>query len=88
MSLAIGPAVRMATVLLAVQRFTKQVRAAMPISPPLLLLMLRVNVLMMRSMPPLYRMISSMRPARMVTIMSSDMPIMPSFMAANQPNKS
>ena len=53
MSLAMGPVVMMAMVLLAVQRLAMLTRAAMLNSAPRLPLTWRVSREMMKSMPPL-----------------------------------
>ena len=84
----IFPTVRIATVLFAVQMFTIETRAAIESSAPRLLFTWAVILLMMKSIPPFSRMISSIPPAIMAMIMSSPMPIMPLPMAANQPKRS
>ena len=83
-----GPTVMMATVLFAVQKSTTVTSAAMANSPPLRLLTWRVMRLMMMSMPPFAFTTSSIPPASMVTIMSSDIPNIPSLKDFIHPNKS
>ena len=69
-------------VLLAVQRFERLTRAAMLNSAPLRPPIFPVRPLMMKSMPPLCRMTSSIPPARRVTMISSPIPVIPSPMLA------
>ena len=84
MSLAIGPDIIKAIVLLAVHKLAKLTSAAMLPSAPLPELMRLVNFWMIHSMPPLYLIISNIPPANKVTIMSSHIPVMPLPMAAVQ----
>ena len=81
MSRAIPPVVMMATVLLAVQRLDKATKAAMLNSAPLFPRIRLVSHFTMKSSPPFARIISSIPPAIIVTIMRSPMPLMPFPMA-------
>ena len=70
-SLAIGPAMIKAMVLFAVQRFAKLISAAI--------------LKMIQSIPPLYRIISSIPPANKVTMISSPIFVMPNPIDAFHP---
>ena len=87
-SLAIGPAMIKAMVLLAVQRLAKLINAAMLPSAPLAERMREVSFRMIQSMPPLYRIISSIPPASKVTMISSPIFVMPSPIEAFHPQMS
>ena len=78
MSLAIGPDIIRAMVLLAVQRLAMLTRAAILNSAPRLPRIRLVRPEMMKSRPPLYLMISSMPPASIVTMTSSPIEPIPS----------
>ena len=85
MSRAMPPVVIIATVLFAVQRLDSDTRAAILSSAPLFPLILVVRPLTMKSNPPLARMISSIPPAIMVTMMRSPIPLIPVPMALRYP---
>ena len=78
MSRAMSPVVRMAIVLLAVQRFDSPTRPAMLNSAPRLPLMPFVRPRMMKSRPPLCLISSSIPPESIVTMISSPIPPIPS----------
>ncbi len=77
MSFAIPPVVMIAIVLLAVHRFAIDTSAAILASAHLLLLIREVIAFMMQSRPPATRIISSIPPASIVTIISSPIPETP-----------
>ena len=77
MSFAICPVVMMAMVLLAVQRFDRLTSPAMLNSAPLLPRIPPVSPEMMKSSPPFSRMISSIPPASIVTMIRSPIPAIP-----------
>lgn len=85
MSRAMCPVVIMAIVLLAVHRLARATRPAMLSSAPRFPLILLVIPDTMKSSPPFARMISSIPPASIVTIMRSPIPLMPSPIEQSRP---
>ena len=87
MSRAMSPVVRIAIVLLAVQKFDSPTSPAMLNSAPRLPLMPLVKPLMMKSIPPLCRISSSIPPESIVTMISSPIPAIPSPTLPRNPSQ-
>ena len=82
-SLAIGAAITIATVLLAVAISIKAVKKAMPYIPPRLLLAFFLIKDRMASKPPFSFISAAIDATRIVTIMVSNMPLIPLPMEAS-----
>ena len=87
-SLAMRPVVMMAMVLFAVHRLARLTSPAMLNSAPRFPLMLLVNPLTMKSIPPFSLITSSIPPASIVTMMRSPIPLMPPPMDSRNSDQS
>ena len=83
-SFAIGPAIIRAIVLLAVHKLAKLTSPAILASAPRAESIRAVSFWMIHSIPPLYRIISNIPPAKSVTIINSPIPVIPFPIAAFQ----
>ena len=86
-SLATGPAITMATVLLAVHRSTSSTRMPMPSSAPRLPLTVFSIVSIIRDIPPFYFISDTMQATIIEMIDISNMLVMPSPMIPNDSMK-